>query len=98
MPPWLPREFELADEVQDSAEFHAEPLTKEALEDGETRFYRWHQDAPLYENLPGKVTLIHGLVVPKLPDQKIKFADGEVLNLQAGSTACKYRDFKEGMY
>ncbi|KAF8851794.1 alpha-ketoglutarate dependent xanthine dioxygenase [Acephala macrosclerotiorum] len=71
----------------DSAEFHAQPLTEEELKDGQTRFYRWHQDAPLYENLPGKVTLIHAVVVPKLPDQKIKFEDGREMTLQAGSTA-----------
>lgn len=63
-------------------------MTKEALEAGETRFYRWHQDAPLYEHLPGKVTLIHGLVVPKLPDQKVRFDDGENMELQAGATCC----------
>ncbi|KAF4631123.1 hypothetical protein G7Y89_g7009 [Cudoniella acicularis] len=52
----------------DSAEFHAEPLAEEELADGQTRFYRWNQDGPLYENLPGKVTLIHAVFVPKLPD------------------------------
>ena len=78
----------VADDRKDSAEFHAEPLSEEALKNGETRFYRWHQDAPLYENLPGKVTIIHGLTVPELLDQKIKFEDGEFLELQAGSTAC----------
>lgn len=74
---------------QDSAEFHATSLTKEELANGQTRFYRWHQDAPLYENLPGKVTLIHAVVVPKLPDQKIKFQNGQEMTVQAGSTACK---------
>ncbi|KAE8444568.1 hypothetical protein EG329_014492 [Mollisiaceae sp. DMI_Dod_QoI] len=71
----------------DSAEFHAEPLTEEDLADGQTRFYRWHQDAPLYESLPGKVTLIHAVVVPQLLDQKIQFQDGQEMQLQAGSTA-----------
>jgi hypothetical protein len=69
--------------------FHAKPLTEEELDTGHTRFYRWHQDAPLYENLPGKVTLIHGIVVPQLADQKIKFENGEVLEVQAGATACE---------
>lgn len=80
----------MADKTQDSCEFHAEPLSQEARDGGETRFYRWHQDAPLYESLPGKVTLIHALVVPELPDQKIKFDDGEYMSVQAGSTACKF--------
>ncbi len=34
------------------------------------------------------MTLIHAVVVPDLPDQKIRFKDGTVMGLQAGSTAC----------
>ncbi|KAH8598872.1 hypothetical protein B0O99DRAFT_614364 [Bisporella sp. PMI_857] len=70
----------------DLADFHVDPLSKEVLENGETRFYRWHQDTPLYENLPGKATLLHSEVVPKLPNQEIGFENGEVMELQAGAT------------
>lgn len=75
----------------DSKEFHAEVLSQRERYGGQTRFYRWHQDAPLYEVLPGKVTLIHALVVPTgLGEQRIVFEDGGgTLELQAGATACE---------
>lgn len=77
--------------VQDHLEFHASPLSKEELDEGQTRFYRWHCDAPLYEKFPGKATLLFALQVPEAPPQKIKFEDGQVLELDAGATACKCR-------
>ncbi|EFX05492.1 sulfonate dioxygenase [Grosmannia clavigera kw1407] len=70
------------------AEFHAKPLTEAELADGQTRFYRWHLDAPLYERYPGKVTIISCQETPGyLPDQKIVFEDGSVKSVYPGGTA-----------
>ncbi|PVH74280.1 alpha-ketoglutarate dependent xanthine dioxygenase [Cadophora sp. DSE1049] len=68
-------------------EFHESPLSQEQIESGQTRFYRWHMDMPCYETLPGKVTLIHGIEIPKAPDQKVVFENGSTLPLAAGATA-----------
>ncbi|KAK7934907.1 sulfonate dioxygenase [Apiospora marii] len=68
-------------------EFHETPCTKEETEQGFTRPYRWHMDAPLYERLPGYVTSLHSLKNPVLPDQKLRFPSGEVMPIAAGATA-----------
>ncbi|KUJ10413.1 uncharacterized protein LY89DRAFT_596176, partial [Mollisia scopiformis] len=57
----------------------------EEVLDGQTRFYRWHMDIPCYETLPGKVTLIHGVVIPKVPDQKLVFEEQSVLPIATGA-------------
>ncbi|KAK8100124.1 sulfonate dioxygenase [Apiospora kogelbergensis] len=59
----------------------------EELDDGFTRPYRWHMDAPLYERLPGYVTSLHSIQNPDLPDQELQFPNGEVLTVAAGATA-----------
>lgn len=46
-------------------------------------------DAPLYDILPGRVTILHSLENPESPDQKIKFQDGSYMTIGAGATACK---------
>jgi len=56
------------------------------MADGQTRFYRWHLDNPLYERLPGKVTVMHSLVVPDSPPQRVVFENGDVLPLAAAAT------------
>lgn len=68
-------------------EFHAEPLSKQDIEKGQTRFYRWHLDAPLYENLPGKATILHGVIIPRAPQQTIKLGEDSELPVAAGATA-----------
>lgn len=50
-------------------------------------------DAPLYERLPGRVTIIHGIQVPKGNNQKIVFENKKVLTLAPGATACAYTSF-----
>ena len=44
-------------------------------------------DNPLYERLPGKVTALHSIITPNIPDQKVALSDGKFMNLQAGATA-----------
>ncbi|KAF2084924.1 alpha-ketoglutarate dependent xanthine dioxygenase [Saccharata proteae CBS 121410] len=71
----------------DHTEFHEDPHSVDEIADGFTRPYRWHMDAPLYERLPGVVTTLHSILNPSLPDQKIRFPHGEIMNLPAGATA-----------
>ncbi|KAJ5157222.1 uncharacterized protein N7482_008322 [Penicillium canariense] len=47
----------------------------------------WHMDTPFYERLPGEVTILHSIRMPNMPDQKIKFPDGEEKQIAAGATA-----------
>jgi hypothetical protein len=74
----------------DHLSFHEKPLSAEAVREGFTRPYRWHMDAPLYENLPGIATVLHAVQVPSLPDQRLAFEDDEQqeLEIAAGATAC----------
>jgi alpha-ketoglutarate-dependent taurine dioxygenase len=72
----------------DHTSFHEKPLSPDAVQEGFTRPYRWHMDAPLYENLPGVATVLHAIQVPSLPDQRLAFDDGEELDIPAGATAC----------
>lgn len=44
--------------------FHKEILTKEQMDAGYTRFYRWHMDAALYRLNPPKVTTLFGIKNP----------------------------------
>jgi hypothetical protein len=46
-------------------------------------------DIPFYERLPGEVTILHSIRSPNLPDQKIKFSDGQEKQIGAGATACE---------
>jgi alpha-ketoglutarate-dependent taurine dioxygenase len=72
----------------DHLSFHEKPLSTDAIRGGFTRPYRWHMDAPLYENLPGIATVLHAVQVPSLPDQRLAFDDGNELDIAAGATAC----------
>ncbi|KAH8094670.1 hypothetical protein BXZ70DRAFT_992019 [Cristinia sonorae] len=56
--------------------FHAPPhLTSDQESRGETRFYRWHMDAALYEFAPPKVTSLYSVRTPLAPRQKCRYAD-----------------------
>jgi alpha-ketoglutarate-dependent taurine dioxygenase len=75
----------------DHLSFHEKPLSADAVQEGFTRPYRWHMDAPLYENLPGIATVLHAVQVPSLPDQRLAFDDDQQeLEIAAGATACQY--------
>lgn len=80
--------------MQDHSSFHEHPLKKEEIEEGKTRPYRFHMDMPAYENLPGFVTSLHAIEVPKIPDQKLQFPDGQKMSIAAGATLCKRRKSK----
>lgn len=69
--------------------FHKEPLSEEQIANGQTRFYRWHMDAALYELAPPHVTTLLGITVPDTCEKsKIVYEDTkEELEVVKGATA-----------
>lgn len=69
--------------------FHKKLLSDDELADGQTRFYRWHIDAALYELSPPVVTTLLGLIVPPSDEkQKIVYEDtNESIEIAKGATA-----------
>lgn len=68
--------------------FHKDPISAE--EDREnTRFFRWHIDAALYDLEPPRVTSLMAVKVPKTEHQTLRYDDGsnETLSVPRGSTA-----------
>ncbi|KAJ0417986.1 hypothetical protein BJY00DRAFT_303103 [Aspergillus carlsbadensis] len=72
-----------------SNEFYAAPPSPEGVENGITRFHRWHLDAPLYGKNPAWFTTLRCVKLPKGPDLTIEWADGSDLRMKAppGRTA-----------
>ncbi|KAF1934654.1 Clavaminate synthase-like protein [Clathrospora elynae] len=72
---------------------HHRTFHKEAISDEDdrenTRFYRWHIDAALYDLEPPKVTSLLAVKVPKTEDMTCRYDDGtgNELRLSRGSTA-----------
>jgi hypothetical protein len=72
--------------------WHRDPLSKEAMTAGKTRFYRWHIDAQLFDGAnPPLVTTLLGIKNPKGDNQTIVYDDGTGDQIEAapGSTACQ---------
>ncbi|KAI7901925.1 uncharacterized protein BX663DRAFT_436469 [Cokeromyces recurvatus] len=69
--------------------FHKDCLTKEEMEAGQTRFYRWHMDAALYKLNPPKVTTLFSLKNPEARRELVRYDDGtgDQLDVQLGTTA-----------
>lgn len=63
-----------------------------------TRFYRWHIDAALYELNPPRVTSLMAVQVPKTETQRLRYDDGsaDAMDLPRGSTVfvSSYRSFE----
>ncbi|KAF2134344.1 Clavaminate synthase-like protein [Dothidotthia symphoricarpi CBS 119687] len=72
---------------------HHRTFHKQAISDEDdrenTRFYRWHIDAALYDLEPPKVTSLLAVKVPKTEYQTLRYDDGtgDELKLSRGSTA-----------
>ncbi|KAF2831600.1 Clavaminate synthase-like protein [Ophiobolus disseminans] len=68
--------------------FHRDAISDEDDREN-TRFYRWHIDAALYELEPPKVTSLLAVKVPKTEYQTLRYDDGtgDELKLSRGSTA-----------
>jgi hypothetical protein len=68
--------------------FHKSRVSDEDEAVGITRFYRWHQDAGLYELAPPKMTVLYGISVPQGPHQTCRYDDGtgDELSVPLGTT------------
>jgi len=68
--------------------FHRDAISDEDDREN-TRFYRWHIDAALYDLEPPKVTNLLAVKVPKTEYQTLRYDDGtgDELKLSRGSTA-----------
>jgi len=68
--------------------FHKDPIS-EADDRDNTRFYRWHIDAALYDLNPPRVTSLMAVQVPKTEYQNLRYDDGtgDELAVPRGSTA-----------
>lgn len=68
--------------------FHRDAISQEDDRDN-TRFYRWHIDAALYDLSPPKVTTLMAVSVPKTEKQTLRYDDGtnDTLQLSRGATA-----------
>jgi alpha-ketoglutarate-dependent taurine dioxygenase len=69
--------------------FHKTRVSDEDEAKGITRFYRWHQDAALYNLSPPKVTALYAISVPQGPLQICRYNDGtgDELAVPLGTTA-----------
>ncbi|GAB7343639.1 hypothetical protein MBLNU457_1633t1 [Dothideomycetes sp. NU457] len=68
--------------------FHASPISESDDRDN-TRFYRWHIDAALYDLHPPQVTSLMAVRVPRTETQTLRYDDnsGDSLQVTRGSTA-----------
>lgn len=68
--------------------FHKDAISAEDDREN-TRFYRWHIDAALYDLEPPRVTSLMAVKVPKTEMQTLRYDDGtgDKLQLPRGSTA-----------
>jgi alpha-ketoglutarate-dependent taurine dioxygenase len=68
--------------------FHKEVISAEDDRDN-TRFYRWHIDAALYDLEPPTVTSLMAVQVPRTEFQNLRYDDGtgDKLSVSRGSTA-----------
>jgi xanthine dioxygenase len=68
--------------------FHQQPISDEDDREN-TRFYRWHIDAALYDLNPPRVTSLMAVSVPKTQPLNLRYDDnsGDELSVPRGSTA-----------
>lgn len=68
--------------------FHQTPISEED-DRHNTRFYRWHIDAALYDLEPPRVTSLMAVKVPKTEKQILRYDDGtgDELHVPRGTTA-----------
>lgn len=69
--------------------FHKTAVSDADAAKGDTRFYRWHIDAALYDLSPPKVTTLYGIKVPQGEPQVCRYDDGtgDELPVPLGTTA-----------
>ncbi|KAI8997329.1 hypothetical protein BDB01DRAFT_713627 [Pilobolus umbonatus] len=69
--------------------FHQSVLSREEMEAGYTRFYRWHMDAALYRLNPPKITTLFSIKNPESRREIVRYDDGtgKEIEVQLGTTA-----------
>jgi alpha-ketoglutarate-dependent taurine dioxygenase len=69
--------------------FHKNPPSDEDFAAGNTRFQRWHIDAPLYEREPAWFTTLRCIKQPVGPDVTVNWDDGSGMSMKSrpGRTA-----------
>ncbi|GAA5931988.1 TauD/TfdA family dioxygenase [Sporobolomyces koalae] len=69
--------------------FHKTKVSDEDTARGQTRFYRWHMDAALYERDPPKVTTLCAKLAPQGKTNIVRYDDGtgDELEVPLGGTA-----------
>ncbi|KAI9731053.1 MAG: hypothetical protein M1834_005516 [Cirrosporium novae-zelandiae] len=72
-----------------SLDFHASKPSDEEFEKGNTRFQRWHIDAPMYERHPAWFTTLRCIKLPTGPDVTINWDNetGYAMKSKPGRTA-----------
>ncbi|KAI0010597.1 Clavaminate synthase-like protein [Xylariaceae sp. FL0662B] len=66
-----------------SHDWHAEELPQEEFEEGNTRFQRWHIDAPLYARDPAWFTTLRCVKRPTAPEVNVRWDDGSGLSMKS---------------
>lgn len=66
-----------------SNDFHADKLPDAEFEKGNTRFQRWHIDAPLYARDPAWFTTLRALKLPSGPEVTINWDDGSGMSMKS---------------
>ncbi|KAI1480533.1 Clavaminate synthase-like protein [Daldinia eschscholtzii] len=66
-----------------SHDWHAKELPQEEFEGGNTRFQRWHMDAPLYGRDPACFTTLRCIKRPTEPQVNIRWDDGSGFSMKA---------------
>jgi len=66
-----------------SNDFHADKPSEEEFQKGNTRFQRWHIDAPLYARDPAWFTTLRACKLPQGPDVTINWDDGSGLSMKS---------------
>ncbi|KIX02575.1 uncharacterized protein Z518_08516 [Rhinocladiella mackenziei CBS 650.93] len=66
-----------------SNDFHADALDDEDFKKGNTRFQRWHIDAPLYDRDPAWFTTLRACKLPSGPHLTIRWDDGSGLSMKS---------------
>ncbi|KAI0850079.1 Clavaminate synthase-like protein [Daldinia vernicosa] len=66
-----------------SHDWHDKELPQDEFEKGNTRFQRWHMDAPLYGRDPAWFTTLRCIKRPTEPQVNIRWDDGSGLSMKA---------------
>jgi xanthine dioxygenase len=66
-----------------SNDFHGKKLSDDDFKAGNSRFQRWHIDAPLYDKEPAWFTTLRCIKRPTEPEMNIRWDDGSGLSMKS---------------